>query len=298
MNMPTRIVKEYVVSDQEFSKQIEKFEFALAMIEQLRGGMIRRLQSNEIKRVIVGLFEGMPYLGYSVGAPERFFRGRICNASKLLDKPSEFSYRQPDNVKDYGRCHSPATPIFYCSSNLDAVLSELGPEVGDRIHVGMASAKEKSKLLLTSIGEIDYGRRYRRPVIGNQEAYNILYDELSKIKTQNLERYKRVLVIDAFFSDLFALPARKQHEYRSTSALSTLLFQKIAGLDGFGYPSVEHRGGVNYAILPKSFDEKMEWIEFRVLEVVEYLGFGIYGTKIYATASETDEDEKLIWKKT
>lgn len=298
MNMAARIVKEYVVPDQEFSKQMKKFDFALAMIEQLRGGMIRRLQSNEIKRVIAGLFEGMPYVGYSVGAPERFFRGRICNTSKLLDKPSEFGYRQPDSVKDYGRCHSPGTSIFYCSSTLETVITELGPEVGDRIHVGMASAKEKSEIHLTAIGEIDYARRYNRPVIGNQEAYKALNKVLVQINRQDPEHHNRVLVIDAFFSDLFALPARKQHEYRPTSALSTLLFQGIAGLDGFGYPSVEHRGGVNYAILPKSFDEKMEWVEFRTLEVVEYVGFGIYGTKIYATASETDEDGKLIWKKT
>ena len=218
----------------------------------------------------------MPYLGYGLKPNEaNFFRGRRINSSDLLENVSEITYRPPASVHDYGRCHSPGTSMLYSSSNMDTVLAELAPEIGDRVIVGMATIKNAHELMISAIGEIDYSRRYRRPVIGNQEAFHTLDRLLSSIREENSARHTRILVTDAFFADLFAQAARKQYEYRATAVLSKLILS--SGIDGFGYPSVEHRGGVNYAIRPEKFDEHMEWKEFRALDVVHSLGFGLYG---------------------
>ena len=104
------------------------------------------------------------------------------------------------------------------------------------------------------------------------------------------------MVTDAFFADLFAQPARKQHEYRPTSVLADLIFGMPDGFDGLAYPSVEHRGRINYAIRPESFDEHLEWEEFAAMDVTKYHGFGFYEWRESAKATATDMNGNLVWE--
>jgi hypothetical protein len=282
----------------ELAKQVQGDpQVALAMIEQVRGGAARRIPIEAIKEIMAALLQGMPYVGYKLKKSDtKFFRGRKVPPTHLPEKSSEIRYRSPDQVKEYGRCHCPGTSMFYCSSNLDTVLAELAPEVGDRVCIGVASVKESRELTVSAIGEIDSSRRYGRPVIGNQESYRMLNETLKQIRAKDNGHHMRILVTDAFFAELFAFPARKQYEYRPTSVLADLLL-KSPLLDGFAYPSVEHRGGINYAIRPRKFDELMEWEEFMVIEVVASFGFGLYQTPMRAKGTNISEDGNISWEK-
>lgn len=283
----------------ELARQIQNDpEYALSMIEQIRGGTARRLPIEALIEMMSALLQGMPYLGYRLKKFDtKFFRGRKVTPTELPEKSSEIGYRNPNEVREYGRCHQPGTSVFYCSSNVDTVLTELAPEVGERVCVGVASVKESHELTVSAIGEIDSSRRYGRPVIGNQESYRVLNDRLKQIRDKQSDHHMRIMVTDAFFAELFAQPARKQYEYRPTSVLASLLLNSFSLLDGFAYPSVEHRGGINYAIRPHKFDELMEWGEFAAMDVVASFGFGLYGTKIYAKAKTVDGDGKIAWEK-
>ena len=66
--------------------------------------------------------------------------------------------------------------------------------------------------------------------------------------------------------------------------------------DGFAYPSVGHRGGLNYAISPSSFDTKFRWKKFFAGEIVNFLGFGLYAYKPYAESVSIEEDGTINWK--
>lgn len=282
----------------EPAKLAGNFAFTLATIEQIRGGAARRMSIEQLTEMISALFKDMPYIGYAIKKTElgNVFRGRIGRSSEILEKPSEFGYRQPRDVEDYGRCHGPGTSMFYCSTDLATVLTELAPEVGDRVHAGRATIKEKHELRVTAIGEIDNIRRYGRPVIGNNESYETLTNLLGKIKRKDSNDHARIMVTDAFFADLFAQPARKQHEYRPTSVLADLIFRMPDGFDGLAYPSVEHRGRINYAIRPESFDEHLEWEEFVAMDVTKYHGFGFYEWRESAKATPTDKNGNLVWE--
>jgi hypothetical protein len=284
---------------EELAKQVQGDpQVALAMIEQIRGGAARRIPIEALKEIMAALLHGMPYVGYKLKKSDtKFFRGRRVQPTYLPEKPSEIGHRRPDEVKEYGRCHWPGTSMFYCSSNLDTVLTELAPEVGERICVGAASVKESREIAVSAIGEIDSSRRYGRPVIGNQDSYRLLNQTLKQIRDRDSNHHVRILVTDAFFAELFALPARKQYEYRPTSVLANLLF-KSPLFDGFAYPSVEHRGGINYAIRPEKFDELMEWDEFLAIDVVASFGFGLYGASVRARATTVDGNGKIVWEKT
>jgi len=273
--------------------QMQDFHYALAMIEQLKGGTAVRRPYDNLRPIIDALLREMPYMGYEHEAPFTLFRGRIANDRETLSKPSEFSFCPVEYSNSYGRCHKPKNTIFYGGTNIDTVLSELTPEVGDTVHIGIASVKSGQKATFTAIGEIDHCRRYKRPLIGNHETYELLNSILLGMSP---ETRTRTLLVDAFFSEFFSKPASKQRDYKLTSALADLLLEtgteeREQILDGFAYPSVAHRGGMNYVVKPDSFDGLFGWNKFIACKINNYLGFGLYDYHVYAEAVFESEDD-------
>jgi hypothetical protein len=224
------------------------------------------------------------------------FRGRISNNIKLFENVSELSNRRAEDVKDYGRCHRPSTSVFYAANNLDTVLSELSPEVGDRVHIAVARPRKSKSVRLTAIGEIEHVRRYGRALIGNDESKRFYQSVLDNIKS---ESDLKTLLLDAFMSDLFITPADRWSDYKATSALSDIIFsieQDGRRIDGFAYPSVAHRGGINFVIHGNRFAEGMEIYYCMAFEITNYLGFDIYGRTQYATSKSVAEDGTIEWE--
>jgi hypothetical protein len=66
------------------------------------------------------------------------------------------------------------------------------------------------------------------------------------------------IVVDAFLSDAFIAPALGKRDYKLTNALSDIILaDKVNGeqiCEGFAYPSVAHRGGLNFALEGDCFD--------------------------------------------
>ena len=96
-----------------------------------------------------------------------------------------------------------------------------------------------------------------------------------------LEKPNAVLaqLIDAFIADEFIKRATTDTDYRITSAFATLVLNESEGsnqIDALVYPSVEFRGGLNFAIKPDSLKNKMELIDSEVIEITDTLGYGIF----------------------
>ena len=158
------------MGSQDLCNEMQYLKNALAMIEQLKGGMAARGRWGEIRKMVDALLRGVPYSCYPIGPPFSLFRGRIANEKKVLNFPHEFSYCPVECSKEYGRCHRPNSTMFYGANNLNTVLSELSPEVGDTVHVGRADVSASNKAMFTAIGEIDHVRRFNKPLIGNEES--------------------------------------------------------------------------------------------------------------------------------
>ena len=152
------------------------FQAVLALTEQLTGGSCQRLPWTHIRQILDDLTEGHFWLGYPMPREWGTFRGRIENGTDLFENVSQMSCRDPSDVKDYGRCHWPSVAVYYGANNLDTVLSELSPEVGDRVHVGVSRPKTNAEIVLTAIGEIDHVWRYNRALIGNEETLESVLD--------------------------------------------------------------------------------------------------------------------------
>lgn len=297
-----RQAKAVMATSESLIDTCQRLGFAAAMIEQLRGGSIHRAPLKQVSEMMDALLRGIPYAGYQLSAEFRAMRGRITKQSegeKLFELSSEFSYRPAQHSHDFGRCHQPGTTIFYGALNLDTVIAEIAPEVGDRVHVGVAKVRAGQQLCVTAIGEIDHVRRYGGPLVGNAETTTLLNQLLDSFPE---EQKVRALLVDAFFADLFSQPAQKQRDYKATSALASLLLEAQAAgkevLDGFYYPSVAHRGGLNVAIRPDKFDALLEWEHFMCFEITDYLGFGLYGRRQIASAMPTPASGCINWELT
>lgn len=183
------------------SSEALPFQAVLALTEQLMGGSSHRLPWMQIRKILDDLTEGHIWLGYPMPIDWGIFRGRVENGVDLFENVSQLSCRDPRDVKDYGRCHRPAVAIYYGANNLDTVLSELSPEVGDRVHVAIARPKVDGEVVLTAIGEIDHVRRHNRALIGNEETLRIIQELLDNVKS---ESDLRKVFLDAFMADLIA----------------------------------------------------------------------------------------------
>jgi hypothetical protein len=164
-------------------------------------------------------------------------------------------------------------------------LPELDPEIGDKVHVSVARLKKDKRLNLTAVGEIERVRRYKDTLIGNQLSRQMIEEFLKRLESESpSEADIKLLLLDAFFAELFFASARRQKDYKATSALSDIIFS-MEKIDGFAYPSVAHHGGINFAIRAESFSESVEIIRCMSLRITNYLGFGIYGRLVFARSS-------------
>ncbi len=273
------------------------FQAVLALTEQLRGGSRHRLAWIQVRQILDELTEGHFWLGYPMSGGWRTFRGRVENDTDRFENVSQLSCRNPDDVKDYGRCHRSSVAVYYGASNLDTVFSELSPEVGDRVHVAVAKPKVSDEIVLTAIGEIDHIRRYNRALIGNDETLTVIQSLLNNVKS---ESELKNIFLDAFMADLFLAPASHASDYKATSALSDIILSASNDgkpiLDGFAYPSVAHRGGMNFAIHGPAFLAKMEVTHCMAFEIIDSLGYGIYGRKQYAQSKSIAPDGAIEWE--
>lgn len=166
-------------------------------------------------------------------------------------------------------------------------MSELLPEIGDRLHIGAASVAPGEVLNTFEIGGIDHYRRFGKPYIEDSHALELMQ---ALFQGPNNPRRTRAFLVDAFFADLFGQPAAKPRDRKATCLLTELVLASSdeaseQSADAIAYPSVAHRGGLNFAIKPDSFDGKMQWDEFIVIEIKNYLGFGLYAYDQVATAN-------------
>lgn len=276
---------------------------ALALIEQINGGLSYRLSWDGVRNIVHKLLVNHPWIFYGLTNTSnvKLYRGRIDNSIKKFDSTQDLSYKPKEIVNDYGRCNKPNESIFYGSTNIETVLSEITPEIGDRIHFSTSSIKKENEIIVTSIGEIDHIRRYGASLTYNQAGiYQHINNLLSDLKQKNPDIHLMALLIDAFLSEIFSKPAYTYKDYKFTSAVSDIIYSyhntdEENRNDGFSYPSVKHRGGINYSIKADSFDKYMKIEKAFIIEITDSLGFGLYGYKMI-NESENIINQKIKWK--
>lgn len=275
----------------------------IALVEQIMGGTRYTGSLVGIGELLNELTKNHPFIRYSMGHGFQVYRGRIHEPTydHFYLNISDLSYRKAEDTKGYGRCHIPSQSVFYSSNNQDTVFSELTPEMGNYVTIVTAKPKEKKELYLMEIGAIDDARRYGLSLIDlslsdSDKEIKKIFDKLNSGSPQDKEDSLKTIFLDAFMADMFMSPASKQRDYKVTAVLSSIIRSRFGSeMDGLIYPSVAHRGGLNYAFDSKQFDQKMEICKCEKFKITRYLGFGIYERKLVAKSDEIKGDGKISW---
>ncbi|WP_152681930.1 hypothetical protein [Chromobacterium subtsugae] len=87
------------------------------------------------------LIKGIPLLAHPVPIGTVIHRG-VC----YTEKPTQVSFLgapPAEKVTGYQRCNSPGNPLFYCSLDTNAILSELDVQVGQTLYLSKWTVREE-----------------------------------------------------------------------------------------------------------------------------------------------------------
>lgn len=146
--------------------------------------------------------------------------------------------------------------------------------------------------MVNPIGEIDYCRRWERSYFGEKKSYEIINTNL--LNNLNDQNSLRAALVDAFFASCFSDAAICDKDYKITSAIADVILEPNE-LDGIAYPSVAHRGGLNFAIKPAAFKAKMRVKSCSLVEITDDLGYGIYGRKLVKHTEKINSNGGIFW---
>jgi len=110
-----------------------------------------------------------------------------------------------------------------------------------------------------------------------------------------VETGRNVVYVDAFLSNVLADPHAALTNYRCTRALSGAVFRKVPSLEGFFYPSIRDRVGMNFLLATGAFDDKGQVMSSRVVEVIKRRRFGFYDYRPVRHARGCDECGFFQW---
>lgn len=236
------------------------------------------------------IVERVPTNGVHIGEGTKFLRVRvIANATKLFLR--DVVARLPGDSKSFQRCNIPGQSMLYCGVNLDTCFTETDPKVGQSICVSEFSVVEGQSIKIAQIGGLDFYRRNERAMLEVKDLENSTKAALDKhLNHDNLD----TVLIDAFMAHMFSRRIENESQYRLTALISNLIMQKT-GSDGVMYPSVEHRGGLCYAIKSEISFSKLRLISAEERCVAEKLPYSIWVAPVTRRSSSWDTDGRLIW---
>ena len=255
------------------------------VIEKIRGMSLKRYDVDELHKELEPLKEhiiSVPInLGHSENAEAVILRGRRnSDNEKLFKKKSELECRPAKDV-DISRANDKHDPVFYGALNFPTVFSELGADkdaIIQMLHI--RPKKEVEKLDFSVIGQVDQIERHGSTMVDIFIPYysHLLYRERLK---QTKEEKKISALVDAFFASQFRKRARKPFEYKLCAAICKLYFSSYE-MDGVAYPSVENRGGLNFALKESTYKKKCEPTICSACRITDYFGYGKYDWNDYA----------------
>lgn len=244
---------------------------------------------------LAGLFDRLlaqqPVLGYAFGRGSFFWRGRKCEKDTGWDNVKDTVYPRRD-IASIQRLNDRGDPIFYGATRLLTVLNELGVREGDYVHLVALRLNQGVGVHFIAIGEFFHVFKagFSRLIVG--EPCRALSRVLNDFGPQNGQS---IIYVDAFLSDLLADSKAYQNDYAHTRALHHAVFRKLGQAEGFFYPSVKDRIGMNLAIKVEAFDAKIQVVSSQVVQITRIRPFGFFDFKRCRHAKTIASDGSFVW---
>lgn len=234
---------------------------------------------------------------------DRFQRVTVNNWIKDVDGRVEYikHLKNPPKecVKKYGRANMIGQSVLYATFDYITALSEMRPEVGEKITVSYWKLKTEYDLCVT-------------PIFKNSTKNGVVHNELSLnaqiLSYKMLQQYdenvrKQIQIILQFIADAFSKEVQDGNHfdyYLSSHYANRLLYEFENGeLDGILYPSVRQSLTLsNIALKQEIFDKHFELEKVEESIITSKPTIGSNGWTMKGTGYSTEfKDEKIIWDK-
>jgi len=284
--------------------QIEKNKL-VEKIEKIDKIDIEKISLEELYEHVKDLM-----IGYScVSFPARVstvYRAAIDDKKRDFSKIDAFLY-PPVSKTRLNRVNFPKEPCFYCSSDKDAAISEIGPRIGDIVFIMKSGVPLAAKLEIVGFGflnknkfvnrktgsEIDWGK-HKKIVLSK-----FLSSRPDKSKKEILKKkFELNTIVDDYFNAKFRKPiVNNESEYKITACVGKIYLYNPKGktIDGIAYPSVAaNYREVNWAFSPSAVDNSFTPKEFFKIEITnlteKHYEYRVVDHTLYC------KDDNVVWE--
>jgi hypothetical protein len=266
----------------------------LQQIRALRAISLETADINLIEQKLRRLLVGFVTVTAKTNEKQEIFRGRRIDIKPI--KVSELGAPPKDTVKNFQRANYPFKPMFYCSTSVGAVLSELHGRSNELIAVGK--------------WKID------RPFYLNQAGFHESVFEKYATSRDNFPpfafarsgptNHPSYRLIEGFLATEFCCEVNEGQEwsYKISAAVATSLMDfddqpyksDQIGFHGIVYPSLAARANSeNLALRPKIVAECMSLVEADIISIVGIADDGRYLIQKQDTANKFSTDGTIEW---
>lgn len=271
------------MSQQQFAP-LERLSELAAL---LRGADLRGMSQSKLDELLQLILAGYEIQVTRYNHRQLCFRARLCRNGKPYPTLHDM-LNPPGEMSSFGRANTPGSPVVYSSWNIPTALDEIGAKSGDVVQVIGFNVVPGLELPMAIIGDLQ--RRY-----GSGRA---LFPDgagetsLRKMLTKDPDAFVRCLYIDSLLSEIFSSVSDKHYQYRvSANVAESLYRQGLAVL----FPSVRLPHAMNLAYPRNLFDSHCQVLFAEMIQVEQFLGYGIYTLQVLASSSTFARDGSISW---
>lgn len=228
-------------------------------------------------------------LSIGLGRGSIFWRARLIE-DEVYPSVEDLEY-PPKEFSGLGRLNDKGSPCFYAAKNIETALIEIGAKEGQLVQLAGFRVLLNCCLRLALIGEYANVQKTGYISFSGSDPDRTISRIINGMP---IHKAMRCIYIDKFYSNILADVNAKSENYFKSRALGAIIHYRISA-DGIAFPSIKDKGGINIAVRPALFDEKMHNVSCLVVKIVRERRYGLLEYKIIKSAKKIDDERKFCW---
>jgi hypothetical protein len=222
---------------------------------------------------------------------------RVLDENTRIKNIDSLKYPPYEKVTKYGRCNLPKNSVFYGATTPLSIISELKPNIGDKVTISVWKLKKQKTLKFCPIF-------FEQPQnsmvnISSIKLQQVFYETLKRDAPK--EMHESIINLSKFIAFQFSKHVNYgcDKDYIFSAYFANKILNELDGgtIDGIIYPSVKMNLQLeNIALKSNVFDENYELIEVQESEVFQIpdINSRTYFSKDTNICTKFDFDKGLI----
>lgn len=243
-----------------------------------------------VQQLVFELLANFEFPGVTRSYEQVWFRARICDSLNGFDNVKELLYA-PNGSKKFGRASLPNQRILYAGWNERVAMEEVNANKGHFVQLIRLRVRAPFQFPCAVVGEYQSVFNSGSSVINSE----IIQSFIHKVRDDNIGHFYSQVYIDSVLADIFRRKVVNHEDYMTSAVIADC----VTSLgNGFIFPSVRTSRAVNLAVGAEEFDRYFEVIDCRLMEVLDYHGYGLFALKPHKYTCEMDNEGYFKWSST